>query len=469
MIFLLIGWALRAWDWNAFPYHPDEALYGYWARLIASGRDPWLFSVYVDKPPLFIYALAGAFKLLGVSEASARVLNVFASFALLPVLWALFRRWFDDTVALAAVVVLALAPFEFLFAPTALTDPFLALWVFASLLGVASGNFFAGGLAGGLAYASKQQSVLFIPIALFAMLKQASRPKDWLEFVAGLGIPFALVTWWDSLRWAFRPSFWDRSIVTYGGIYLEPVARWGRKAIELGRLLGDAFSIWPAAVVAVALLLFLLGKTTSRWRGWDFALASFSVAYLLLHIVVSFRIWDRYLLPLYPLLVLSALRGLQMLGRDRRGKQVRRLLFLLLVVSIAAGIPWAIEGKLPVGGEHRLHQGIASAATFFEEEAPPGSVLYHHWLGWYWDYYLFDDRVDLRYYFTPEYLAENSEKVLPQPAFIVIPAWETKERAPIEAALKYRGLKLRLLKRFYRRDGSLSFTLYEIVRRESAS
>jgi len=103
--FLLIGWTLRVWDWNAFPYHPDEALYGYWARLIASGKDPWLFSVYVDKPPLFIYALAGAFKLLGVSEASARVLNVFASFALLPVLWALFRRWFGDAVALAAVVV----------------------------------------------------------------------------------------------------------------------------------------------------------------------------------------------------------------------------------------------------------------------------------------------------------------------------------------------------------------------------
>lgn len=46
-------------------FHGDEAIYGYWAQLVASGQDPLLISVPLDKPPLFIYLLAGVFRLPG--------------------------------------------------------------------------------------------------------------------------------------------------------------------------------------------------------------------------------------------------------------------------------------------------------------------------------------------------------------------------------------------------------------------
>ncbi len=465
LLFLLIGWALRIWDWHAFPYHPDEAIYGYWARLISSGRDPWLFSVYVDKPPFFIYSLAAAFRLLGVKEASARIPNIFASFALLPVLWSLFRRWYGDSTALISLILISIAPFEFLFAPTAFTDPFLSLWVFTAMLGIASGNFFLAGAAGGLAYASKQQSVLFIPIAMFALFKQSRRTGDWLRFLAGLSIPFAIVTWWDSLRWAFKPSFWDRSIVTYGGIYLEPPTKWPEKSLEMAKLLGRVFSTWPAALISIGLLLYLLTKTFHRWREWDFGVSAFSLAYLILHIIVDFQIWDRYILPIFPLLLVSALRGIQVLKIGKsRAWQSRFQVFIALALAcfIAAGIPSGLGGKLPIGGEHRLHQGIAEAASFFEKNAPKGSVLYHHWLGWYWDYYLFDDDVDLRYYFTPEYLADNAKKVLPRPAFLVIPSWENGK--PIKSTLGKQGILLETIKKFHRKDGSLSFTMYRLAK-----
>ncbi len=52
-------------------FHGDEAIYGYWAQLVASGRDPLLLSTPLDKPPLFIYLLAGVFKLFGPSEVAA--------------------------------------------------------------------------------------------------------------------------------------------------------------------------------------------------------------------------------------------------------------------------------------------------------------------------------------------------------------------------------------------------------------
>ena len=62
-------------------FHGDEAIYGYWAQLVASGQDPLLLSVPLDKPPLFIYLLAGIFSLLGPTEVAARLISEAASLA----------------------------------------------------------------------------------------------------------------------------------------------------------------------------------------------------------------------------------------------------------------------------------------------------------------------------------------------------------------------------------------------------
>jgi len=36
-------------------FHHDEALYATWALEIASGENPWLAEIPIDKPPLFLY------------------------------------------------------------------------------------------------------------------------------------------------------------------------------------------------------------------------------------------------------------------------------------------------------------------------------------------------------------------------------------------------------------------------------
>src|SRR5438105_8786052 len=60
---------------SGFRFHPDEALYATWARLVATGQDVWLATRVVDKPPLFIYTLAALFSTLGASEEIARLPN----------------------------------------------------------------------------------------------------------------------------------------------------------------------------------------------------------------------------------------------------------------------------------------------------------------------------------------------------------------------------------------------------------
>ena len=238
-LILVVAAILRAIPLFAnYPLHHDEALYGFWARLIVSGRDPLLLTAWVDKPPLVIYALAGSLKLLGVSELALRLPGMIVSLATLVCTYGLAARIYDRRTALLAAVLLAASPFAILFAPTAFTDPWLTLWLVAAAWAALAGRSFLAGIALGLAVASKQQGVLGVPLVV-ALLLTAGRsltpvhpsqdssfilhPSSFILrrfFVALLGFAliFAPVTYWDSLRWATRPSFWDRSLTTYGGL-----------------------------------------------------------------------------------------------------------------------------------------------------------------------------------------------------------------------------------------------------------
>src|SRR5207245_2495138 len=92
-------------------FHPDEALYASFARLIASGRDPLLSGVVVDKPPLPFYLTALAFILIGSTEFAARLPNFYASLVSLALLFALARRMYGLSTAHLAAWILALSPF----------------------------------------------------------------------------------------------------------------------------------------------------------------------------------------------------------------------------------------------------------------------------------------------------------------------------------------------------------------------
>ena len=60
-------------------FHPDEALFAYWSRLIAVGRDPLLLAQVVDKPPLLFYLQALSYPLFGPVEWAARMPNFVTS------------------------------------------------------------------------------------------------------------------------------------------------------------------------------------------------------------------------------------------------------------------------------------------------------------------------------------------------------------------------------------------------------
>src|SRR5436190_919038 len=97
IIALLVATQLRLLPLLENRFHPDEALYASFARLIVSGRDPLLSSVVVDKPPLSFYLTALSFLLLGSTEFAARLPNFYASLLSLALLFALARRLYDSS------------------------------------------------------------------------------------------------------------------------------------------------------------------------------------------------------------------------------------------------------------------------------------------------------------------------------------------------------------------------------------
>ncbi len=504
---LLIAAALRAIPWLAgYPLHPDEALYGAWARLIASGRDPLLLTAWIDKPPLVPYLLAASLRLFSPTEVALRLPGMVAGIALSPAVFGLGCRAYGRRVAALGAALVAVSPFAILFSPTAFTDPWWTLFLVVAAWATLSRRPFWAGVATGLAVASKQQGVLAIPlvIGLWAMTKDEGRRTNrvfigrssfvfhrWWALLLGFALVFAPVTYWDSLRFASRPSFWDRSLTTYGGLGLTPVAQWPDRmadwAAQLGYLFGSpALSalMWGLAAIGgmAGLSGMVRGQDTQRAGGRPPSgraarvsglVLVFVVLYLALHFFVTFRPWDRYLLPLLPLVCLLAARGMtftwdRLVARPR----LRATLGVALALWLAWSAGLGATGRMPVGSDHGAHSGIERVAALIRGQ-PANAILYHRSLGWHFDFYLFDAPQERRWWDSATKLAADASRTTqaepPRSQWLVVPAWEAATRDEAASALDEVWLALSEAERFYRRDGSLSFVVYQIVPKGSSS
>ena len=99
--------------------------------------------------------------------------------------------------------------------------------------------------------------------------------RDLLSAVLGFALIFAPVTYWDSLRWVNRPSFWDRSVTTYGQLALAPLAEWPQRAADWATQIGYLFGLpvlsglmlLIAAAVGVRAILMLRRSAVGSHEG----------------------------------------------------------------------------------------------------------------------------------------------------------------------------------------------------------
>jgi 4-amino-4-deoxy-L-arabinose transferase-like glycosyltransferase len=466
-------------------FHHDEALYATWALQIASGQNPWLSQVPIDKPPLFLYVVAGVLYGLGVSETAARLPSLLATVATVGLTFRLGQRLYGPGPALLAAWLVALSPFVILFAPTALTDPLLVALLLAGGLAATGGR---GGWAGfwlGLALATKQQALLFYPLLLALVAVPpgqgaglaARRPyllaQGRLLLAASLTfLPALLWDWWRGQS----PGFWQLSLINYGGL-APSVGNWPERAAEFGALL--------AYGTASPLLNWLFGLGLPLRLGWslvqwrsagrlagsrlaarsDGVLSLFCLCFLVGHVLLSFQVWDRYLLGLMPLLALLLARVLGLPGaalshlwpvKPGLRASLTLLLIGLLVATLARPVQDAVNGRYPLGSNSAGLSGIEQIVAYLQGQAGANTTLYHRWLGTHWRFYLWGYPYDLHYWASPPELAEKAA----EGHLIAFPAWRSETEARL--ALAEAGFRLRLLSRAYAPTGAPTISLYRL-------
>ena len=459
--------ALRLLLWDRFPLREDEALYAYWARVFLQ-EDPLLLAVWPDKPPLLIWLLAGGMALLGTGDAALRWLNIAASVLTVPLAGAAAQRlWGSPAAGLWAVLVLALNPYALSFAPTVYTDPLLTLWGTAALAAVVRGR---AGWAGALlaaAVMTKQQGLFYVPLIVALTLGAPSRGKALLRLLGGSLLVVLPVLGWDSLRWTVAPSPWDLARRTYAPLLWLPPTAWLPRTQAWAGLLWYLTGSWGVWLLLGAASVAAPGLTRRRPAlAWTLA---WGAAVMAVHVVVSFQVWDRYLLPLAPWLAIVVAGPLAQATIRLRARRLGAVTVLGMILFGALLLPpaWrAAQGGYPIGADHGDYQGLHQAVAWVQAQPGP-LVLYHQPLGWHYRHYLYHElqpadvataappRVELRWFPSVAYLADNAAKTPYPPAYLVAPDWWAQRDLALHLA--QRGLAVETQLRAGR------FTVLEIV------
>lgn len=484
IVLCLVAFGLRLGPLWANRFHSDEALYASWALAIAYGRDRLLTLAAPDKPPLLFYLMAAAFFILGHTEVAARLIGLIAGVVSVALMWQLRPDRSPGPVRSGvAATAMALSPMAILFSPTAFLDPLMVMFALASLVAVTRGRPGWAGMFLGLAAATKVQALIFLPLVLaYGMAANFHFHQDamaqslqpcWrlgvlvVRFMIGLAVPFVAVLVWDRVRGG--TPFWVQQTINYGGIRLVYASEVMPRLIGWASFLPYFFG-WPMLAVLItglpALLIYDLTRgARTRAAALDLILIAFALGYFFLHWLLAFPVWDRYIFGLAPAmcLLVGRLGGFSVGWLAAQGRSLRPagcIIVLLAMALMVAPAAQAAQSQSPVGGDHGPHDGLDRVAEYLRG-FPYGTVIYDHWLGWPLRYYLWDSRVYVAYFATPQALTDDLRVFgRTSPRFIVLPANESITR--IERAMAAEAFALSPVLATQDRRGQPTFTVYRI-------
>jgi 4-amino-4-deoxy-L-arabinose transferase-like glycosyltransferase len=176
-------------------------------------------AVYLDKPPVFFWTVAGSLGLFGVNEAAARLPSALAAIAGVALTVWFARRHFGARVAACAAAILALSPLYVVFARLVIFDMLLLVWTTASTLlfyeAMASERprrwaGIAGFALAGVGTITKGPVALVVPLLVAVAWAFVSRqPRRLARLRPGLGVLayFAVIVPWVLLVEHRHPGF----------------------------------------------------------------------------------------------------------------------------------------------------------------------------------------------------------------------------------------------------------------------
>ncbi len=110
-LIVLGGAFLRLWALHRFPpgLHFDEAVYGLLAIDIYHGELPVFFSAFTGREPLYMYLMAGIFRVVGINTLGIRLTSALIGIVTLPLAYLLFKELFSKRVGMLTAALTAIA------------------------------------------------------------------------------------------------------------------------------------------------------------------------------------------------------------------------------------------------------------------------------------------------------------------------------------------------------------------------
>ena len=345
---------------------------------VQDGRLKCASGEYNKQPYAYAHLLSVAYRLTGVHDATAFVVNAAAMAvtvcAVYVLVWLLFR---DRTAALFAGLVLALTPHQIIWSATAAVEPTASM---AAVLALVCAAYYAGtgetatlaGFAVCAAYAIqfRPESILVLPVAGLLtwprLRTELARPHGWW-----IGLLFlALASVHIAHLFAVRHVDWGTSQARFSLSYV-------RDNLRVNGWFYLADERFPAAFT----LLALSGLTMSAFRRERFAMALYFLLYFGIDLMFYAGSYNygadvRYSLLTYPPIAVfaglgaaRAARFLTRVGLPARTVMVTAMAFLFL--SYAPVVRGTTEEAWAARADVRF-------ARLFAQELPPNSYVLTH-------------------------------------------------------------------------------------------
>jgi 4-amino-4-deoxy-L-arabinose transferase-like glycosyltransferase len=379
----LVSFVLLHYPLLRLPYYWDEAGYYIPAAMdfFRSGQLVPVSTLPIGHTPVVIIYLALAWRAFGFSPLATRAAMIAVAASTLAGVYALGRRVANREIGCWSVLLLALSPLFFAQSTLAHLDLAAGLFTLLAVLALLGGHPWRFALASTCAVLSKETAVVLLPVAWIFSWWQHRRGAGslarawWAAYLAPL---VALAAWVGFYHHA--TGFWtgNREYLHYN-LYstLNPV----RALLALLRRLFETFLggfNWLLTAGAIAGVCWARRDSRNQpglgsLRRFLFLGGWLTVAYLLILSVVGGAVLPRYLLPVFPPLVVIAVILIWRLPRPAaRAVMVFTAGCFVWAWFLNPPYPFPFEDNLAYADFIRLHE---QAAELLEAQAGHQRIL----------------------------------------------------------------------------------------------
>jgi len=334
--------------WGGSLYAWDEGWYGEVAREAVEGKE-WLtfhynYQTWMQKPPLFIWMVAAAFKVFGINEFGERIPSAIFGFGSVILLYFLARELFSSK-RIAFLSSLTLIGFNQFVkqGKMGMTDAPLTFFILLAIYFFWLGrkkerNLVYVGIITGLAFMIKSFAAFQIPmiIALFSLASGEIKRLANIKFISGFVIGLVICLPWHLYQYhIYGKQFVDEYF--FRQIFARAIApadnNAGNFLYYFKVLIVKNIPLGIASLLTTPYILFSLRKEEGDRRSALILLISAVTVIILLFSLVRTKLpW--YVLPAYPFL--SMLTAVSLTKFAGKAETHRNKITALVIIALTA-------------------------------------------------------------------------------------------------------------------------------------